>query len=303
MDKEHASASGSVGRVMRVLSSFDVAHPQLKASDLYSRSGLPKATVHRILHQLTQGGFLQKNEDTRQYGIGAGLFAIGSLFPRSTSLVQVARPIVKELSALTGEVATMYVPTPNRKSVICVLREESRLSIRWELKVGTILPGHASSAGKAILSTLSDEEIIRDVYPDEELERLTAKTIGTRSELLSVLAGVRRSQLAYSDEETLVGVWGVASPVRDISGAAVASIALGAVTYTLEEERRSSLEIIAKAANQLVSFQLGYVDSGTDVRTIEGLRELWQRSQSRERASIVRCEVSSARQSVDGVQM
>jgi DNA-binding IclR family transcriptional regulator len=150
---------------------------------------------------------------------------------------------------------------------------------------------------------LSDEEIIRDVYPDEELERLTAKTIGTRSELLSVLAGVRRSQLAYSDEETLVGVWGVASPVRDISGAAVASIALGAVTYTLEEERRSSLEIIAKAANQLVSFQLGYVDSGTDVRTIEGLRELWQRSQSRERASIVRCEVSSARQSVDGVQM
>jgi DNA-binding IclR family transcriptional regulator len=63
-----------------------------------------------------------------------------------------------------------------------------------------------------MLATLSDEEVLA-LYPKERLTKITAHTIGTRTELLDALARVRRRGWAASREESEEGVSSVAVAV------------------------------------------------------------------------------------------
>ena len=60
-----------------------------------------------------------------------------------------------------------------------------------------------------MLALLTDEQLM-GLYPAEQLEQTTPRSIGTRSDLLDALADVRRRGYARSREESEEGVASVA---------------------------------------------------------------------------------------------
>jgi DNA-binding IclR family transcriptional regulator len=71
------------------------------------------------------------------------------------------------------------------------------------------MPAHCTSTGKAILSTLSSEEL-RRLYPEETLPPLTPNSLTTRTDLEEDLARSARRGFATSHEESESGVGSIA---------------------------------------------------------------------------------------------
>jgi DNA-binding IclR family transcriptional regulator len=86
---------------------------------------------------------------------------------------------------------------------------ESRQAVRVGSRLGRSLPAHCTSTGKAMLALLTEEQLV-GLYPAEQLEQTTPRSIGTRSELLRALADVRSRGYARSREESEEGVASVA---------------------------------------------------------------------------------------------
>jgi hypothetical protein len=62
---------------MQILSSFDGAHAELGVSEVAQLTGLHKATTHRIMMTLLNGGFLERAADGERFRLGLRVVELG----------------------------------------------------------------------------------------------------------------------------------------------------------------------------------------------------------------------------------
>ena len=84
-------------------------------------------------------------------------------------------------------------------------------------RIGMRLPAHCTATGKALLSTLPDEQI-RALYRGAELGKLTTHSHSTLTGLLADLNTTRLRGYAIDNEETREGMCCFGAPVFDASG-------------------------------------------------------------------------------------
>src|ERR671937_737475 len=139
-------------------------------------------------------------------------------------LRQVALPVLRRLARETDETALLTVPSSDRERSVCLERVESSQPLRLSVEPGRRLPLHAGASQKALLAFLGEEEIER--VTAGSLEQLCRATFTDAKQLHANLAEIRQRGWAISFEETNVGVWGVAVPLLDERGMAVAALGL-----------------------------------------------------------------------------
>ncbi len=259
----------SVHRAVSVLKTFTARQHELSGAEVARLTGLSVTTTHRLLACLMKDGLLSRNEKTLKFTIGPEMFRIGSIFLFASNLVTAADPIVRELNEMTNEAISVAVR--DQDYVTIILREESKFSVALIVHIGSILQAHATSVGKALLSELTDDEIDR-LYP-EALPRITSKTIQTRTELKRELGRIRVSGIAFSREEAAQGDVAIASLIRDTSGRAVASVAIGVPVFRLNKRKESILAELVSMAAGLISYRLGY--QGKVVKDFAAVRAWW----------------------------
>ena len=88
-------------KVAIILSTFDDDTWQQSLTELTARSGLAKATVHRLAGEMVGVGLLEKTGI--HYRLGLRLFELGQLVPRQRTLREVGRPFIRKLMSLTQE--------------------------------------------------------------------------------------------------------------------------------------------------------------------------------------------------------
>jgi DNA-binding IclR family transcriptional regulator len=211
----------TVDRLVRIIDSFSSSRLSWTLTELSEHLDLPKSTLHRFLCSLEAHGILRQDEESKRWRLGYRLFVWGNLAERSTALRDVARPVMRDLAAQTGETALLTVY--HAQEVVCVEKVESSHSVRLALDVGSRRPPHAGASSKVLMAYLPDEEVER-VIEEQGLAKLCVNTITERGELYEELARIRERQYAQSVEETDVGAWGVATPIRDWEGEVVAAV-------------------------------------------------------------------------------
>jgi len=180
----------SLGRALEVLKRFSFEEPELGPVDVAKREGMPISTAHRILATLSSSGLLMKNEITGKYTIGPDMFLLGSIYLHRTDLYNAAQPVVNLLNELTKE--GINVSIIDKTNVVYLIFKESSLILKTGLHVGSIIPAHSSAVGRVFLAELDDEEI-NLLYPSENLEGLTNKTVKDKSKLKSTLQTIRET--------------------------------------------------------------------------------------------------------------
>lgn len=110
-----------------------------------------------------------------------------------------ARPVVQSLNAKLQE--TVHLGRLEGTQAHFLDSMESPRAVRVVSRADRMMPAHCTSNGKASLSLLSTEEL-RRLYPSEELEALTARSLQTRTALEKDLKAVRRRGFATSNEES-----------------------------------------------------------------------------------------------------
>lgn len=225
--------------------------------ELSDRLQLPKSSLHGILQTMTDRRHLHLDPVSRRFRLGLRLWEAGRAYGRAFDLPELARPAMEAARDSLGETVQLAVLDGLENVYIAKVQSEQRLVLAS--KVGMRLPAYATGLGKALLSDLPDDEVIRRVR-SSPLQRFTDATITDVEVLLGELAGVRERGYARDNGEYTEGVFCIAAPIRSSGGRAVAamSVSVPHVRVTPEREQRMIEVLVAQAAR--CSVELGYGD-------------------------------------------
>ena len=199
-----------------------VAEEPATLADLVARTGLPRATAHRLAVAL-EGHRLVERTESGVWTTGAGLRELARSGP---DLAELAERHLVTLRDVSGESAQFYVR--DGASRVCVAAAERAHGLRDTVPVGARLPLTAGSAAHALLAFAPADE----VTPLLPSASFTART----------LLDVRRRGWAHSVAEREAGVASLSAPVRDGAGGVLGAVSISGPVERLG--RRPSPEVI-----------------------------------------------------------
>jgi DNA-binding IclR family transcriptional regulator len=176
-------------------------------AELVDRSGLPRATAHRLAQALEAHRLLIR-DDAGRWRPGPRLAEFANAAP--DVLLTAAGPILAGLRDATAESTQLYLRRADER--ICVAAAERASGLRDTVPVGAALPMTAGSGAQVLLAWEPPESVL----PLLPRCRFTGRT----------LAEVRRRGWAASVAEREPGVASVSAPVRDRHGRVVAAISI-----------------------------------------------------------------------------
>ncbi len=231
-----------VGRTLSILAAFDRDNRILTLSDISRRSGLPVATVHRIVAKLHGWGALERCPDGG-YCIGLRLWETAVLAPHS-ALVETVRPHLVTLHGQTAAAATVAI-RDGRDSVCLVFVSDDPEPASCHGDPGTRIPLHATAVGHVLLAHARGA--VRDEVCSAPLRAYTPATVTSPALLRERLADVRREGFAVVHGGLAPGRGGYAVPVRDSGGAVVAAVGVVGPVEVVRPERVAA-QVAAAAA-------------------------------------------------------
>jgi DNA-binding IclR family transcriptional regulator len=211
---------GVLDKAMAILHA--VAEEPATLAELVARTGLPRATAHRLAVAL-EGHRMIRRTPEGSWGPGPALTELNRGTPDPGAL---ARRHLVALRDATGESAQFYVR--DGASRVCVAAAERTSGLRDTVPVGARLPMTAGSAAHALLAFTPADEVTR-LLPSASF---TART----------LLDVRRRGWAHSVAEREPGVASLSAPVRDASGTVLGAVSISGPVERLG--RRPSPEVI-----------------------------------------------------------
>lgn len=265
----------TIDRLVEILDSFTQDRTTWSLSELSQHLGLPKSTLHRFLVGLERHGIMRRDENGR-WLLGYRLFIWGSLAVESTGLRQVAAPIMRELAERTGE--TVLLTEYRNGDVICIEKIETTHSVRLAMSVGAVRAPHAGASSKVLMAYLPPAEVAK-IIQERGLPRLCSNTIIEPTALEAELARIRELGYAYSYEETDIGAWGIATPIRDWRGEVVAGLGIVGPTVRYSKRQMQTYVQLCLEAADRISALLGYRPEATGELATE--KALFGRSQRR----------------------
>lgn len=201
-------------------------------SALASDMGQSTATVYRVLITLQGRGLVDYDEAAQVWNIGAGAYLIGAHFLRRTSLVDRARPVLRQLMQVTGETANLGIERGGE--VLFVSQVETHSNIRAFFPPGTVSEMHASGIGKALLAFMPPDRC-EVILSGRELARYTDQTLTEHGALQLDLATSRARGYAVDADEKTFGMRCIAAPIYDVFGEAVAGLSVSGPTSRISD--------------------------------------------------------------------
>jgi DNA-binding IclR family transcriptional regulator len=237
--------STTVAKALSLLDYFSEAEAEIGLSELARRSGIEKATVHRMLAVMCDHGLVEKRGDARLYRLGAGVLRLARVRETAFPVSSVYQHSIDQLSAEIGETAHASLVSGRALATIGV--SESNRGSRVSLVAGEILPMHSTASGLVVLA-YSQQDFI-DRIMSEPLIAKTSRTITDPKVLSARLQDIRHAGFAVSDQTNEDDVYGIAVPVFDVDGTASGAIAVATPAHRMTDEvrRRTTAALLEQA--------------------------------------------------------
>jgi len=263
-----AAGSAQLERALDILELLARTGRPEGLTDIAGEVGGPKATVHRLLATLQSRGYVTRDPYTSRYGAGVRCFELGSLWAQNLDLRAVAAPFLARLNEDTAE--TVHLAVYDHGDVVYVDKLESPQPVVAKSQVGRRCPSTCVATGRALLAFQPAAEI-RAVL-SAPLPAYTEHTTTDPDELAELLVEVRRAGYATNRESYRIGVGGIAAPIREYTGAVVASVGLCLPVQRFGPERIDELRDQTVRAAAEISAALGdsvslLADRGREVST------------------------------------
>ena len=124
-----------------------VAAGPVRLAELPARTGMSRATAHRLAQGLEVHGLLRRDAEGA-YALGLGLIGLGRSAAEAFPLALAARPALEALQESTAESTQLYVEDAGER--LCVAAVDSAQELRTIVSVGTRLPLGVGSAGRIL---------------------------------------------------------------------------------------------------------------------------------------------------------
>lgn len=227
----------AVERSLRLLEAFGLDDAHLSLAELSRRTALHKSTALRLARTLAARDYLVHQADGN-WRLGRTVGWLGACYQAAFRVQDVVEPVLRELSATSGESASFYVREGQQRA--CVARVEGPQSVRHHVRVGAVMPLNLGAPGRVILAF--------SAQPGEPYEQI-------RQRGYHVSIGERDVQVAS-----------VAAPVFGLMRQVLGSVCISGPVARLDEARLMAL------APQLLRASFSLSQSLASERRVESAR-------------------------------
>jgi len=228
----------------------------LTLAEIARQSGHPRSSAHRILSSLVRLGYVQQ-EQPGHYRLTFKLVELGMEVLSSIDLAKVARPHLEALVQATNENAYLAVLDEDGNSIY-IARVETSRAVCVHSPLGLPNPSWSTATGRAMLAFRPD---VQDKVFSRKLKAIVPSTVTDRRTLRALLGDVERQGVAIARAQISADTGGIAAPIRDFSGAVVASCGIAVPLHRMSDRLvRRCVPMVVRAAHE-ISVALGIPDA------------------------------------------
>ncbi len=242
-EKSNEVGVSAVSRLFAVLRSLGNS-PEAgeRVTQLAERIGLSQPTTHRLLRSLMDEGMVEQDArskigraSSKRYRLSLEFFALAARAGRSGNLRELVRPALLRLSASLGD--SLFLLARSGFDAICLDRSEGPFPIRtFTGDIGGRVALGVGQGSLAILAFLPEDE--RETVIRYNLPRL--RDFHLYDEVFLRNTGV------------LQGMAGLAVPILDRDGRAVAALSVATITDRLGPDRLPTVvELLKREAAEI----------------------------------------------------
>jgi IclR family transcriptional regulator, KDG regulon repressor len=245
---------------LKLLKLFTPEKREWSIQEMIAALGYHKSSIQRIVATLEVEDFLKRVSSARGgYRLGPQILFLGSIADMNTDLRALARPIMDLLVERVQE--TSYLCVLEGDQCLYVERVESSQPIRIIHAVGKRNPLHCTGVGKALMTGMTEDEV-RKIVSRRGLKSFTPHTIADVDLLLQEIEKIRKSGVAYDQEELDLGVKCIAAPIVNHTGAVVAALSISGPAQRFTPQVFPFFEKEVSASARAISRELGFRDRG-----------------------------------------
>lgn len=251
--KKNGYSAPAVDAMLDIIELMSRENRLFNLTELATGLNLSNNLVFRVLNRLLERGYVERLENGG-YRLSDGFFTLGMKLYSRFELRSAARKHLESLSSELGETAQLQVLNGNKMLVLEVVAPSSDFYLH--VTPGIRLFPHCNAYGKAVLAFLDPERV--DKILVGELERITEKTITSKKTLKNELKQIRKTGVAYDDEEYSRGVFCVGSPVFNCDGEVVGGLGLTGLSSRFNTKSAPEMERKVLKCAERVSSVVGY---------------------------------------------
>ncbi|MBK5263467.1 MAG: IclR family transcriptional regulator [Peptostreptococcaceae bacterium] len=244
-----------IDRTCAILDYLYKSDQPIGVSKLSSSLDFPKATVFRILTTLEKRGIVEKQHNTDKYKLGMVLIKYGAKVSSNLFLVDIAKPIIDNLSDKIGESISLSIE--HQEYLLNIYRSSNDSSILASRLI-PISALNCSAAGKFFLTTKSKEALIK-YFASESCEKRTTNSIIDYYIFEKEKICILNKKLSYDNEEYEYGLFCISSPIY-YKGKIVAAISISGPKTRFELKGLEMMESSLKLACETVSNLADYLE-------------------------------------------
>ena len=246
--------TGALDKGLALLARVSDAPTPPRFVDLMRDTGLPKATLHRLLGALLAHRLIALDPRDQTYVVGLRALEMAQRSWHGMDVRAAAAEDILQLGEKTGD--TVHLAVLDGTEVVYIDKVESRQQIRMFSAVGKRGPLHCTGVGKAMIAFVDDgrrAELVQRLA----LKKFTANTFTSRAAFLKHLDEIRARGYARDLEEHELGIRCAAAPIFDYRGDVVASVSVTAPSFRLTPERLDKIAPFVVQAARSITRKLG----------------------------------------------
>jgi len=244
----------AVERAVTLLDALSRAGRTQSLAELARGLGLPKSSLHGLLATLVALGLARRDSDG-QFALGAKPLQWADAFASQSGLLRAFDERARAFPALAAETAMLAILDGTDVTYLSCRQGSRPLAVNF--RVGGRFPAACTSSGKAMLSSLSQDQV-RALFEGRSLPKLTRHSVASVAGLLRQLSEAHERGYAVDDEETAEGMQCFGAPIFAARQPhAIAAVAVSLIKAGLSERRRAQIVAAIKGLAAAISADLG----------------------------------------------
>jgi len=252
---ERQSNQSSI-RLLQILECLADSRVSLRLQEIAKLVGMTQPTVLRYLYALQDAHYVYQEENTSRYALTWRACRLGTNLNSFLSLRNIAAPFVNDLANSLSRGACLVIEQDTECVYLDCIDNPHAATLQ---RIGRQAPLHATGSGKVLLSRYNETQL-NEFISSQGLQKFTQYTITDADTLRKELDNIRLQGYGMDNEECELGLRCISMPLRDYSGAIIASLSVFGNTSDMSDEYIQSMVYPAlKKATATICYRLGYI--------------------------------------------
>jgi IclR family transcriptional regulator, pca regulon regulatory protein len=251
MSKGKYYFSKSLEKGLKILSLFSRETPILTQSEIARKLALNMTSTYRYINTLVELKYLEKDAKTKEIRPSIICLLFCSNLMRATDRLRMVRAVVDQIHSENN--ISIDVAFVVNETLVRIYHRDAEETLIYRLPDFSRDCLHNTALGKAYLSSLSEEQIEKNVGA-MELVAKTGRTIVDKAALIEDLKKAKARGYSVAEEEYLLGLLAIGAPLYDsVSGKGVGAVSFdfSILQHSVEEIEEKYARMIQEAARTL----------------------------------------------------